>query len=177
MSAGFQLKGRLIIETFDNEKRTGYWEADNTICVAGLSDMAAAIAYLGVEDIASSIDATPAVVTPIYGAIGVGDVTTVPPALTDTQLVSEVSRQTAATAASAPALGSNPGQVIWQFQFPINNSGADFTLTEAGVFMLATSATNSGDMLDHAVFTPAATWVAGQSLILSIQLSLFAVAW
>jgi len=177
MSVGLQFHGKLKIQTFENDIETQCRETDNAVCIAGLSDVAAAIAYLGVQDIASNIDAEVAVLTPVYGAIGTGDVTTTPPATTDTQLVNEIDRQTVSASASAPALGSNPGQVIWQFQFPINNSGADISLTEAGIFVLASEETNSGDMFDHAAFNPVVTWFSGQSLVLSLQLSLYPVEW
>jgi len=177
MNAGLNFHGKLIIETFKDDEKTSHHEADNVICIAGLSDVASAIAYLGVQDIATDIGTSPITITPLYGAIGIGDVTTTPPALTDTQLVNEVSRVTASASGFSPALGSNPGQAIWQFQFPINNTGTSYTLTEAGVFVLATSATNSGDMFDHAAFSPTVTWPSGQFLILSLQLSLYAVSW
>jgi len=177
MSAKLELYGRLIIETFDGDVLTKKTEADNVICLAGLTGVAAALSYLGVEDIAGDIDSTPAIIYPVYGAIGTGDVTSDPPAMTDTQLVSELSRATISAQASAPAIGTNPGQVIWQFQFPINNSGADYTITEAGIFVLANGGTNSGDMFDHAAFNPVVTWPANQSMILSLQLSLYAVSW
>jgi hypothetical protein len=177
MTAGLEFRGRLIIETFDLERRTNRFVANNTVCVNGLSDVAACIAYLGVEDIAEEIGTEPCVITPIYGAIGNGDVIATPPAVSDYQLLNEISRTTATASGFAPALGSNPGQAVWQFQFPINNSGADFTLTEAGVFVLAENITNSGDLFDHAEFNPVATWPAAQSLILSLQLSLYAVSW
>lgn len=181
MKVGLQLDGRLTIETFEDEKLVGSWVADNVICVAGLSDVASAISYLGVEDIANNIGVSPTVITPIYGAIGGGvtgtTFTTDTPSTADTQLSNEISRSTASAAAYAPALGSNPGQVVWQFQFPINNSNNNYTLTEAGVFVLASSVTNSGDMFDHALFTPNAQWLIGQSLVLSIQISLYATSW
>lgn len=177
MNAGLSFHGKLTIESFDGQKRTGRWEADNTICISGLTDVAGSLAYLGVQDIADEIGTSPYIITPIYGAIGIGDVTTTPPAVSDVQLVNEISRTTATASGFAPALGSNPGQAIWQFQFPINNSGTSYSLTEAGVFVLAENITNNGDLLDHAAFVPVASWPAGQSVILSLQLSLYAVAW
>ena len=177
MNAGLNFHGKLKVETFNGEIRTSVWEEDNTICNIGLSDVAASIAYLGVQDIAADIGTSPYVITPIYGAIGIGDVYTVPPAVSDTRLKEELSRTTASASGFISAVGSNPGQAIWQFQFPINNSTNDYVLTEAGVFVLAGSAANSGDMLDHAAFNPTVTWPVGQSLVLSLQLSLYAVAW
>jgi len=177
MNAGLNFHGKLKVETFDGKIRTGMWEEDNTICTAGLSDVAAAIAYLGVQDIAADIGTSPYIITPIYGAIGIGDVYTIPPAISDTQLKQELSRTTASASGYISAVGSNPGQAVWQFQFPINNSNTDYVLTEAGVFVLAENQANSGDMLDHAAFNPTVTWPVGQSLVLSLQLSLYAVAW
>jgi hypothetical protein len=177
MRAGLNFKGKFTLETFDGDLRTGHWEANNTVCIAGLTDVAGAIAYLGVEDIADEIGTSPYVITPIYGALGTGDVTDTPPSVSDIQLANEITRTTATSSGFVPALGANPGQAVWQFQFPINNNGSDFTLTEAGVFVLAENITNNGDLLDHAAFDPLATWPAGQSLILSLQLSLYAVSW
>jgi hypothetical protein len=177
MNAGLNFRGKLIIETFDGRLQIGKWEADNTVCIAGLTDVAGSLAYLGVQDIAADIGTSPYIITPLYGALGIGDVTSTPPSVADVQLVNELTRVTATASGFAPALGSNPGQAVWQFQFPINNFGGDYTLSEAGVFVLAESTTNSGDLLDHAAFNPLATWPAGQSLVLSLQLSLYAVAW
>ena len=177
MKTGLEFHGKLIIETFQDASLIKKYEADNTICIAGLSDVAAAISYLGVQDIAADIGTSSVLITPIYGAIGIGNVIATPPAITDTQLLSEISRSTASASGYSPAIGSNPAQAIWQFEFPINNSGTDYVLTEAGVFVLANTDTNSGDMFDHAAFVPTITWAAGQSLILSLQLSLYAVAW
>ena len=174
MKTGLDLHGKLIIETFKDDVCTSRHEAENTICIAGLTDVAAAISYLGVQDIATDIGTSPVVITPIYGAIGTGDVTTVPPAVTDTQLVNEIGRATASASGYAPALGSNPGQSIWQFQFPINTSGTTYTLTEAGVFVLAQDITNDGDLFDHAAFNPTVQWPVGQFIVLSLQLSLYA---
>ena len=177
MNSGLNFHGRLIVETFDGGVLTSHHEADNTICIAGLTDVAAAISYLGVQDIAAQIGSSPYTITPIYGAIGTGDVTTNPPSVSDTQLQNELTRTTAVASGYAPALGSNPGQAIWQFQFPINNSSTAYTITEAGVFVLATSDQNNGDLFDHAAFSPTITWPIGQNLVLSLQLSLYAVAW
>jgi hypothetical protein len=174
---GLQLDGKLIIETFKDSQLVSHFKEENTICIAGLTDFAAAMSYLGVQDIASSISTSPVIITPMYGAIGNGDVTDTPPALTDIQLINEVARVPASASGYVPALGSNPAQSVWQFQFPINNSGADFTITEAGVFVLSSAVTNYGDMFDHAAFAPTVDWAAGQSLVLSLQLSLYAVAW
>jgi hypothetical protein len=177
MNAGLNLHGKFTIETFKNGKIVNKYEADNTICIAGLSGVASALSYLGVQDIASNIGSTPVIITPLYGAVGVGDVTTTPPSVNDTQLAYEVSREPAADSGFAPAVGVNPAQSIWQFQFPINNTGGDILLTEAGVFILASPNINSGDMFDHAAFAPTVTWASGQSLVLSLQISLYAVAW
>jgi hypothetical protein len=177
MKAGLNLTGKFTLETFSGDIRTGVWRTNNTICIAGLTDVAGALSYLGVQDIADEIGTTPYIITPVYGALGTGDVTNNPPSVADVQLVNEITRTTATASGFVPALGANPGQTVWQFQFPINNSGADYSLTEAGVFVLAENVTNNGDLLDHAAFNPLATWPAGQSLILSLQLSLYAVAW
>lgn len=181
MNAGIKFDGKLKIQTLKDNCVTGEWTNENTMCIAGLSDIAAAIAYLGVQDIANNIDTVPAVITPIYGALGNGNVTAYPPSVVDTTLVNELDspygRTTASSSAFAPALGTNPAQVIWQFAFPINTSGSNFTITEAGIFALANDASGSGDMIDHAAFNPTVTWPNGQSLILSLQLSLYAVAW
>jgi hypothetical protein len=177
MSSGLEFHGKLIIETFDGDILIQHHEAENTICSAGLTDVAGALAYLGVEDIADQIGTSPYVITPLYGAIGTGDVANTPPAVSDVQLLNEISRSTASASGYVPALGANPGQAVWQFQFPINNDPTAYTLTEAGVFVLAEDITNMGDLFDHAAFNPTVTWPIGQSLVLSLQISLYAVSW
>lgn len=171
MKAGLDFHGKLIIETFDGETLTNRCEAENTICIAGLTDVAAAISYLGVQDIATDIGTSSAIIAPIYGAIGTG---TTQPSVADTQLTNEIARTTASASGYVPALGSNPGQSVWQFQFPINTTGTSYTISEAGIFVLAQNVTNFGDLFDHALFNPTVQWPNGQFLILSLQLSLYA---
>lgn len=86
----------------------------------------------------------------------------------DTQLYSELSRATASGNASGPTTGNTSAFALWQFQF---SAQADtYSVTEAGVFCVASLAANTGDMLDHAVFSPAFTWAAGDSLTLAAQI-------
>ena len=41
MKTGLEFHGKLIIETFQDASLIKKYEADNTICIAGLSDVAA----------------------------------------------------------------------------------------------------------------------------------------
>ncbi len=84
----------------------------------------------------------------------------------DTQLGAELTRTQVSAVAASPATGAGSTTLL-QFQFPAN--AADFVITEAGVFVLADSGTNDGDMLDHCVFSPAFTWSTGDTMTLSAE--------
>lgn len=156
--------GRLTLETYDRDGNlTGRVVAENTPCLAGLNDLAAAVGWAGSQDQASLIGAQSAFLTPLYGAVGTGTGT---PAITDTELYDELTRSTVSAVASSPL--SNGAATIFQFQFPVN--ALSYTITEVGLFTLASVAVNSGDLLDHAIISPSFTWTLGETMTLSAQL-------
>lgn len=153
----------LTLETKRDGRSTGRARAKNIPCTAGLNDLAAAVAWAGSQDQASLIGSQPAFLTPLYGAIGTGTGT---PAITDTQLYAELSRAQVSAVVATPL--SNGAATIFQFQFPVN--GVNYTITEAGLFSLASVTVNSGDLLDHALISPSFAWTAGDTMTLSAQL-------
>lgn len=227
------IEGRFTLETFRAGRCTGRATARNIVCEAGLSDLATAIGWAGAQDQADLIGASPAYLTPLYGAVGIGtsppyaatatttvnstSLTLVTPdtgvyaglvatgsgipeyttvtsdpgsgtvtlsapatasaagvsvtfgtSTADTTLYSELDRVQVSAVASTPSGGSG-SSTIWQFQFPIQT--ATYTLTEAGIFCLASNTANSGDMLDHALILPAFTWTQGDTMTLAAQLT------
>ena len=71
MTESVSLRGQVVLTTFDAAgTQKGTWRSTNTICNAGLNDLVGAIAYAGVQDIASNIGAVASPITPIYGAVG-----------------------------------------------------------------------------------------------------------
>lgn len=155
--------GFLTLETYRDGILTGHVTVKNVACLAGLNDLAAAVGWSGTQDQASLIGSQPQFLTPLYGAIGTGTGT---PANTDTQLYAELSRAEVSAVVSTPL--SNGAATVFQFQFPVN--GVSYTISEVGLFTLASVAANSGDLLDHASISPAFTWTAGDTMTLSAQL-------
>jgi hypothetical protein len=142
---------------------------DNTMCTAGLSVLVGAISWSGIQDQAANLGVTtPTYLTPLYGAVGTGTGTT---ASTDTQLFSELSRETVGAGASSPATATISAQATWLFYFPAPS--VTWSITEAGVFCNASSSTNSGSLLDHFVFGATITVPTTNTLILQTS---FAIA-
>jgi hypothetical protein len=98
------------------------------------------------------------------------------PASSDVTLFNEfptgTGRATAVAAANAPAGSSTNATFTWQFQFPINSTGSDIVVSEAGVFLLADEGAGDGALLNHTVLNPPATWGTGQMLTLSVSIGL-----
>ncbi len=85
---------------------------------------------------------------------------------TDSILYNELSRSTVTAVAASP---NSPGaSTTWQFQFGLSQTAQ--TITEAGLFCLASATSGSGDLLDHALFVPEFSWPALQSLTLTADL-------
>ena len=128
----------------------------NILCNIGLNQLAAAILWAGIVDQNANMGSTFVYtdLTPMYGAIGTGDVTTVPPSANDTQLVAEIptlGRSVVVTAGATAGFSTFNPSVTWQFLLPINVAGA--VLTECGIFVNASSLINSGALLNHAAIT------------------------
>ena len=141
---------------------------DNVVTTNGYTALAAALVWSGIEDQAAELGVTsPTYLTPLYGAVGSGLGTV---AKSDVQLFSELSRVTIGAGASSPASSAISAYATWLFYFP--NPPSTWTVTEAGLFAAATSAANSGVMLDHWAFSPTVSVPATDTLLLQISLLL-----
>lgn len=141
-------------------------EGDNTMCTNGLTVIAAALVWAGIQDQASSLGVTSTYLTPLYGAVGSGSTA---PTAADTQLTAELGRQTVGAGASSPATPSLNAQVTWLFYFP--QPSVTWTVAEAGIFANASMTTNSGILLDHFVFSPTVSVPTSDTLILQAAFS------
>lgn len=168
-SGGFNIHGRLSVTTLrpDGTVRDRR-EGDNITCTAGLTALAAALAWSGIQDQAANLGVTsPTYLTPLYGAIGTGNGTV---AASDAALFSEYQRMTVGAGASTPATVSLNAQTTWQFYFP--SPASSITITEAGLFSGATSTLGSGTMLDHWAFSPAITFPNTDTLLLQASFAI-----
>lgn len=143
-------------------------EGDNVMCTVGYTAITAALVWSGIQDQASNLGVTSATyLTPLYGAVGSGTGAVLK---SDTALAAELGRQVVGAGASSPASATVAAQVTWLFYFP--SPSVTWTVGEAGVFANATSATNSGTLLDHWSFSPTVTVPTTDSLILQVSLQL-----
>lgn len=143
---------------------TDYREGENVVCTTGYTAIAAALVWSGIQDQAANLGVTsPTYLTPLYGAVGSGVAT---PVKGDTQLASELGRQTVGAGGSTPASASVSSLATWMFFF--SNPAVTWTVAEAGVFANATSAANSGVMLDHWAFSPSVSVPTTNTLILQV---------
>lgn len=163
------LHGRLSLVLLDSDNReVDRRDGDNVVCTNGFTVIASALVWSGVQDQAATIGVTsPTYLTPLFGAVGSGAGT---PASSDTQLYSELSRQTVNAGAYSPASISIAAQAAWVFYFP--SPAVTWTVTEAGVFANGTPTANTGTMLDHQVFSPSLTVTTTNSLILQVSFGL-----
>ena len=155
------IKGKLTLIRRRGDTVTNIVEADNVICSAGLSILATAIAWTGIQDQATNLGLPVAgnYMTPLYGAIGNGAGA---PSASDTQLFTEVSRQITSGGSGLSTA------VIFQFFFPALQTAT--VVTEAGVFCIGTSVVNTGFMLDHALVSD--TIPAQETCTLQITLTI-----
>lgn len=143
-------------------------DGDNIMCTGGFTQLAAALVWSGIQDQAANLGVTsPTFLTPLYGAVGSGAGT---PAKSDAALFSELGRQPVGAGASSPATGSVSAEATWLFYF--TSPASTWTVTEAGLFAAATSASGSGTMVDHWEFSPSVSVPATNTLILQISLAL-----
>lgn len=166
---GLRIAGRLSVTVIrpDGTVRDRR-EGDNVICTTGFTVLAAALVWSGIQDQAADLGVTTATyLTPLYGAVGSGGGT---PVKADTQLFAELGRQTVGAGAAGPATPSIAAQATWLFYFP--QPGATWTVTEAGIFAGATSAANSGTMVDHWAFSPSVTVPTTDTLLAQVSLAL-----
>lgn len=168
-SEGLRVRGRLSLLVLDAsgevvDRRDG----DNVTCVSGLTAIAAALVWSGIQDQASNLGVTsPTYLTPLYGAVGSGSGTV---SSADTQLFSELNRTTVSAGASSPATASINAITTWQFYFP--QPASTWTVTEAGVFANASDTTNAGTMLDHWAFSPSVSVPGTNTLLLQVAFSI-----
>jgi hypothetical protein len=169
MSEGAQIHGRLSLTVVKPDGTVrDYREGDNVITVNGYTVMAAALVWAGLQDQATELGLTTATyMTPLWGAVGSGSGT---PTLTDTALFSELGRETVGAGASSPATTTIPSEATWLFYFP--PPATTWTVTEAGIFANASSASGSGTMVDHWAFSPTVTVPTTDTLILQVGLQL-----
>lgn len=168
-TAGIGIKGRLTLQVINPDGNVvEEREGDNVTCINGLTVIAAALVWSGIQDQAANLGVTtPTFLTPLYGAVGSGLGT---PANTDTQLFSELTRTTVSAGASTPATTTVNALTTWQFYFPPPTTA--WTVTEAGVFAIAADATNSGTMVDHWAFSPSVTVPTTNTLLLQVAFSI-----
>lgn len=131
-----------------------HFHGTNLITTAGYTALCQALVWSGLQDQASLLGLSAAntytFLTPLWGAVGSG--TSVTPAKADTQLAVELGRNTIGSGASLPASSALAAATVWQFFFP--QPATSWTVTEAGVFANATSAVNTGTLLNHLLITP-----------------------
>jgi hypothetical protein len=140
-------------------------EGDNVVCTTGYTAITSALVWSGIQDQATNLGVTsPTYLTPLYGAVGSGTGTVLK---SDTALQAELGRQVVGAGASSPASATVPAQTTWLFYFA--SPTVTWTVAEAGVFANATSAINSGSMLDHWSFSPTITVPTADSLILQVS--------
>lgn len=141
---------------------------ENVICTTGYTAMTAALTWAGASDQATALGLTMATdLTPLYGAVGSGTGT---PVKSDTQLFTELSRTVVGGAGSTPASANVSALASWLFYFP--SPSVAWTVTEAGAFANATSAINSGSMVDHWAFSPTLSVSTVQTLVVQISIAM-----
>jgi hypothetical protein len=167
ISQEFRRTGRLVIPAEQIHDRC---EGDNIMCTAGVTMLAQALVWSGIQDQAANLGVTsPTYLTPLWGAIGDGTAP-VTVAASDTQLAAEVSRTTVGDGASVPSTSSIPAQLTWLFYFP--QPASTWTLTEAGVFVNASGTTNAGTLLDHWAFSPTISVPTTDTVLLQASFSI-----
>jgi len=140
--------------------------ASNVVTLNGLTALAQALMWSGVQDQATILGmTTPIFLTPLYGAVGQGNGT---PSNQDTALFSELARTTVTGGGSLQADSQNGAQTVWSFAFGITSQ--TWTITEAGVF--ANASPSSGTLVNHAVLPSPVTKNPNAQIQLQISLTL-----
>src|SRR5690242_3405949 len=141
-------------------------EGDNVMCTGGLSVLAGALVWSGIQDQAANQGVTqPTYLSPLYGAVGNGTGTVSP---SDTLLFAELGREIVSAGAASPATSSLPAQVTWLFYFP--SPPVTWVVSEAGVFANGSASDlnvqTAGTLIDHWMFSPTVTVPTTDTLIL-----------
>lgn len=163
------VRGRFRIEVFNPDgEMVDFREANNIMCVAGYSVLAAAVGWSCALDQNSNLGVllSPTYCAPVYGAVGSGTNITVTSA--DTALATELGRSVvySSTSSSTPP---GPPYANTTLGFFLGTSGSNWTISEAGVFLQATSTAGSGSLLNHAVISPSVSKLSSQTATLSVQ--------
>ena len=170
------IHGRLSLTVLDEDEQVvDFREGDNVMCTAGLTVLASALVWSGIQDRASTLGVTtPTYLTPLWGAVGSGAGTV---AASDTLLFNELGRQQVGAGASAPATPSINAQTTWLFYFP--SPASTWAVTEAGVFANGSSNAGSvataGTMIDHWAVSPSVTVSTSNTLILQASFTIAGV--
>ena len=155
-----------LLEVADADQEV---EADNTMCVNGLTQMIQALLWSSIADqnanMGSPYDAT--FMYPIYGAIGTSATS---PLSTDVNLTVEEARTICASAGTTNASSGGNPQIVWAFLF--GAPGGNQTIAEAGVFLCATATPNNGFLLDHALISPTVSQTTSQLLTLTVDITI-----
>ena len=154
--------GVISLELFEDGEMVDRRECHNMITLAGLGAFASAINWSGIEDQSANLGmSTPYFLAPVYGAVGTGTGTL---SGSDTKLFNELARGVVTQATGVT------GQLSWAFFFgPTQAIG---TITEAGAFGGAGTATDSGTMLDHVIISPAVTKTNAQTMTMQVTFTL-----
>lgn len=172
-SGSFGIHGRLTLTVVcpDGTIRDQR-EGDNIMCTNGLSVIASALVWSGIQDQAANLGVTQSTyLTPLWGAVGSGTGTV---SASDTLLFNELGRSIVGAGASSPATSSIPAEITWLFYF--SSPATTWTVTEAGVFANGSSnpatVVSAGTMLDHWAFSPSITVPTTDTLILQSTFSI-----
>jgi hypothetical protein len=172
----FSIKGRLSLIVVDPDgNEIDRRDGDNVMCTAGLTAIANAMVWSGIQDQAANLGLTnPTYLTPLWGAIGSS---TTAATAADTLLGAELARVTVGAGSSTPATPTIPAQTIWTFYFP--TPATSYTVGEAGVFAngssVAVNPATAGTLLDHWVFTPTVAVSNPNTLILQATFNIAGV--
>lgn len=173
LDGSIRFKGRLGLTVVrpDGTVRD-HREGNNIMCTAGLTVLAQALVWSGIQDQAANLGVTsPNYLTPLWGAVGNGSGTV---SAGDVALFNELSRQTVGAGASSPATPTISAAATWLFYFP--QPSVPWTLTEAGVFANGSSnnatVATAGTLIDHWSFSPSITVPTTDTLILQASFSI-----
>lgn len=161
-----RIRGKLTLTSVGpdgeiTDQREGY----NLVTTTGFTALAAALVWSGLQDQASNLGVTTATyLTPLWGAVGSSGTAATK---ADTQLGAELGRATVTGGGATPASVSVAGMSSWLFYF--TNPPSTWTVAEAGLFASATSAANTGTMLNHWVFSPTVSVPTTNTLILEVS--------
>lgn len=159
-----RVSGVLTVRVFDLDGNvTDERIAKNLMTTVGLNALAPAINWSGILDQNVNMGSpfTPSYLAPIFGAVGNG---TNVPNIGDTQLQTELGR------VFVTAAGVATNVFTWTFFFGL--SAVDWTINEAGVFVLSSSTPNAATLFDHALVVPAVTKPAVQTATLTAAFTL-----